>query len=90
MISRISKLTKLQQSKLLDLAEATLDSWCEDGSPEIVWDGVSHTAHLNNEDETVLALYRCRKCRNYISDFEDYSGRDEETDVCPHCGASYE
>jgi len=86
MISRISKLSKRNQAKLLDEAEATLQSWEESGSPVIVWDGRRHTAQLNNEDETVLALYRC-KCGKYVATYEDYEGTFEE---CSNCGASYE
>ena len=86
MISRLSRLSKPQQAKLLDQAEATLESWNEAGHPVIVWDGRQHIAELNNEYETVLALYRC-KCGQYVATYQDYEGCIDE---CPKCGASYE
>ncbi len=85
MINQVKNLSQYQKQVLLNQAREALASWEEAGNPVIV----GYEAHLNNEDESCLVLYKCQ-CGALVADYEDYSGRDEEADQCPKCGRSYD
>lgn len=85
MIARVTgKLTKYQKDKLIKEAQASLASWGETGNVELVWDGYNHEAQLNNEDESILVLYKCEECGRLVAELEEVG----EYGYC-RCGESY-
>ena len=89
MISQLQNLSNYQKQALLQQARQALDSWEEQGNPELVWNGYYYECNLNNEDESVLVLYKC-ECGALIAEYDDYSGILEEAMHCPKCGRHYE
>jgi hypothetical protein len=89
MIKRLQRLNDYHKAELLEQAQNYLAGWEEEGHPEIIKEYGQWVCKCNNEDESELVLYRC-SCGQYIADWEDYSGRDEDADRCHNCNAHYD
>lgn len=92
MIKQLEKLTSYQKSRVLSLVhkfyapedEATI--WIDDENLVLVLDNDDGPEDLPVE----YAGYKCQDCGRIIADYLDYSGRDLDTDRCPHCNSHYD